>query len=592
MSDFIYSRKAVAHGTLSKEIQKIYHKDKVPVNEYHGIWGSLAVSHNLYKGFRPYETREHIFIVIGGPVLAFRDNQFLTKGDEVEGSKAIYNNWIANDIHWDEDLSGPFAILIINKSTAEIICVSDLMSFIPVYLYQNKDNFMLSTHTDVLARASKQEDKADLISKVDFILHGVVTYPYTCYANLRQLAPATMHTFSNTKSDPVYSAYWIPEEKNLYKSIDKAAGEARYGLQTYVNAVVEGMSHIAQFITGGEDSRTISGLLPRRCKRDAFVFLEAMNLEGKIAKKAAEAYGANFNISIRTKIHYLEILPACSDLVGSGSEYRHVHAYGFHETCNLNNYPAIFGGLFSDALLKGSRIEKSRNYGFLPQIKNAGYSPVEPYTYKYKIFSTTVMDEVTERRQAYLSYIKTLRPESAEEWFQLWPSSMNKCIPNIHGNRRLFRSYEPFLAKEVVKTSAGVPQKWKLNRRLFHKVTKPFHISTKWLFHSDGRLPYFPWYVNNIVSFPTKVFRKIRETTGLAKSYDGAWYDWEIILASKEWENTISKYSGGIKEIESLLEDKNVLRILQERHLDGGQKANLVQDLHINQMNRNILYLS
>lgn len=584
MSDFIYSRKVVAGAQLKMEIQKIYPQEEAVVNEYNGDWGTLAISRNLYNGFQPYETTEHIFVVLGGPVLNFQDNGFLTEDNEVEGAQAIYNYWRSGKISWDEDLSGPFIILIIDKNTAELTFISDLMSFIPVFIYQNSSNFMLSTHIDALARATDQQDKIDLVSQVDFILHGVVTYPFTSYTNLRQLAPATVHTFSNNESDPIYTSYWLPEERNSYKSIDKAAGEVRNGLLSYVNAVVKRMTHIAQFISGGEDSRTVSGLLPKECKRDAFVFLETMNREGKIAKKAAEAYGANFNIATRSPIHYLEILPACSDLVGSGSEYRHVHAYGFHKSCRLNKYPAVFGGLYSDALLKGSRIRKSRNYGIFPQVKDGSYSPAIPC--KHKIFSPGVMAELTRRRQAHLSYLKTFRQESAEEWFELWPSSMNKCIPNIHGNRRLFRSYEPFLTKEVVKVSASVPQKWKLDRRLFQKVTKPFHKPTKWLFHGHGHLPYFPWYINNLISLPTKVFRKIQKRTGFKKTLEGPWYDWQIILASEEWDNLVSKYGENIKAFEPLLEGKDLKEILKNGCLDGGQQVNFLQGLYaIKQMN-------
>jgi hypothetical protein len=161
---------------------------------------------------------------------------------------------------------------------------------------------------------------------------------------------------------------------------------------------------------------------------------------------------------------------------------------------------------------------------------------------------------------------------------------MNKNIPNIHGNRRLFRSYEPFIAKDVVKISASVPQKWKLNRRLFHKATKPFLKPTKCLLHSDGRLPYFPWYINNFVSFPTKLFRKIRETTGLAKSNQGPWYDWKVVLESEEWKNTVIKYTEGMNEIESILEERDVKKLFKNRNLDEDRQVNLIQELYLNHM--------
>ena len=92
----------------------------------------------------------------------------------------------------------------------------------------------------------------------------------------------------------------------------------------------------------GEDSRLISALLPKDIQRDAFIFLDGMNREGKIAEKAAVAYGAEFNLATRSKTFYLDILPECTDLVGSGSQYAHVHTYKFHKSCQLDEYPAVF----------------------------------------------------------------------------------------------------------------------------------------------------------------------------------------------------------------------------------------------------------
>lgn len=51
MSDFIYSRNNVIQGKLTKEIQSIYKQNPPSVKEYHGKWGSFAISYNLYQGF-------------------------------------------------------------------------------------------------------------------------------------------------------------------------------------------------------------------------------------------------------------------------------------------------------------------------------------------------------------------------------------------------------------------------------------------------------------------------------------------------------------------------------------------------------------
>ena len=443
MSDFLYTNKRMTTGFLTDKIKKIYHEDYPKVQEFHGNWGSIAISENLYNGFQPYETERYIFAVIGGPVLFFQDNYFLKMNDSNIGTKAIFDRWKANNINWDEDLSGPFAIIIINKVSSKVSFVTDLMSFIPIYIYQDISNFMLSTHVDVLAEASNQNEDFDIISCADYVLNGIITYPYTLYKKINQVRPGTIHYISQESNQLESKSYWLPQEKDEYSSISEAATDLKQGMLNFTNRVTSEVSKIAQFISGGEDSRVLSALL-NEYPRSAYVFLDQMNREGRMAKEAAQIYNANFNIATRSKTHYIDILPDCSDLLGSGSQYHHAHTFDFHKRCKLDQYYAVFGGLFSDALLKGARIKKLRISNKLPligDIKDNSYSP-ENYE-ENPIFTKSILKEVSNRRRAHLNELKIYRPDSAEEWFELWPSSMNMNIPNIHANRRLFRSYEP-----------------------------------------------------------------------------------------------------------------------------------------------------
>jgi asparagine synthetase B (glutamine-hydrolysing) len=545
MSDFIFSNQPIQEGKLAKNLASIYHENSPKIHEYHGMWGSLAVSENLYYGYQPYESNEHICVVLGGPLLYFSDVSFIKeKSDRTSGTKAIYKRWLSGEMNWDEDLSGPFAICIINKQSHEALFVTDLMSFIPLYQYKDIDNVVISSHSDALAKSTNQVNKIDIVSRIDFILHGVITYPYTVYKNIQQMAPASEHHFISNKNEIVQKSYWQPIEKPYPHSISQAAKDLRKAITTDINKVISQTKNIAQFISGGEDSRTISSLLSSIPNRDAFIFLDQMNREGKVAEKAAKAYGAKFRLSTRDRLHYLNIIPDCSDLIGEGAQYFHAHTFGFHKKCNLEQYDAVFGGLFSDALLKGARIKKVRGstrFPFIPQIKNTMYSPAK--LIKNDLIKEAILGELNYRRKAHYEYVKSIRPTTAEEWFELWPSSMNMNIPNLHANRRLFRSYEPFMSKEIVKISAIVPQKWKMNRRLFHKFAKPYLKQTKWLLHSEGKLPYASWYINVPILFFFWVGQEIGKKIGLIKGNQGPWASWDTLLNSKEWLELLQKYS-------------------------------------------------
>jgi len=579
MSDFIFSTDNIEQNKITKKIQSIYHIGQPTVKEFHSDWGSLGVSQNLYHGFDPYENGQFIIVVIGGPILTFRDNSFLNDIYSYEGTKAIFERWQAGEMEWDMDLSGPFTVLIVNKQTSEVTCITDLMSLIPVYSYVSTNNIVLSTHVDALAEITNNNSDLDEVSIVDFILHGIVTYPHTTFTKIFQVAPATEHCILKDSIKLDSTGYWLPTEESKYKSVKEASCDLRDSIQSYIDKITCETTNIAQFISGGEDSRMLSGLLSNY-PRDAYIFLDQMNREGNIAEKVAKKYGATFKLATRNRLHYLDILPSCSDLVGSGSQYHNAHTYGFHNTCNLHSYTAVFGGLFSDALLKGSRVKKVRGSGkipFIPEIKKKGYSVGNQLT--STVFTTSVLYELTNRRRSHLNYMNKIRGESAEEWFHLWPSSMNANIANVHANRRLFRSYEPFMSRDVVKISTSVPQKWKLNRKLFHPTAKPFLKPSKWLFHGDGWLPYFPWYINNSVRFSTWLYRQIARKVGLIKGNQGPWSEWTTLIHSTEWKKTI-KNSQGFNKASAAFKGKSLTEILDDNLLSTHQYINLTQALY------------
>jgi asparagine synthetase B (glutamine-hydrolysing) len=581
MSDFIYSKKQIKKGKLTKAIQSIYGQDGTDICEYHGAWGSLAVSKNLYNGFESYETENHITVVIGGPLLKFSDNHFIGKPNASnEGTKAVYERWLNKSIKWDEDLDGPYAVLIIDKKEGKSLAVTDLLSFIPLFTCENDENIFLSTHVDALAIASNQTE-VDKVSIVDFILHGTITYPYTMYKKIHQIQPASVHWVKNDTNKVLSETYWLPKEEIKYKSIDKAAKDLQKAITTYTNTILANTTNIAQFISGGEDSRTLSALLSSVPNHDAYIFLDQMNREGTVAQKTAKIYGINFKLFTRDKLHYLTVLPACTNLVGSGSEYIHAHTYGFHEKCNLHQYDAVFGGLFADALLKGARIRKirgSKRFPFIPQIKDKFYAPSNMI--KNSAFKSDILKQLNQRRNDHYQFIKTLRNESAVEWFEMWPSTMNLNVPNIHANRRLFRSYEPFMANDIIKISAAVPQKWKMNRRLFNKFAKPYLKPSKWLMHSEGRLPYFPWYINCFIQFGFWAHQEIKKKLGLIKGNQGPWAEWSSLMNTNEWQNAIENYSTGIKFFSDAVTNDDIKAFYNNKDFNYLQRINILQILY------------
>src|SRR5699024_6752170 len=224
-------------------------------------------------GFDPYETIKYLVVVIGGPLLTFKENDFVKDKESNAGTRAIFERWQSGNLIWHKDLDGPFSILIINKEVPEIICVTDIKSFIPIFKYRKKNQYTISSHVDMVTIVSNPKADFDEVSLADFILHGTVTYPYTTFKDVYQIQPASEHRYSHIDNKVRVKSYWEPYETNEYSDNNKTAKYLRDSLSTYIELITSQTTKIAQFISGGEDSRTLSGLLNNN-RRDAYIYLD------------------------------------------------------------------------------------------------------------------------------------------------------------------------------------------------------------------------------------------------------------------------------------------------------------------------------
>lgn len=351
------------------------------------------------------------------------------------------------------------------------------------------------------------------------------------------MRPATEHVFGFKDGKIVYENlpdyYWLPYEKINFTSIEDAAEALREGIKRHVDTITKSMVKSAQFISGGEDSRVTLGLMPKHLQIDGYIFLDNNNREGRIAKKVANAHGANLEIGFRKPFHYIRIAEEANALIGTGHQYLHCHTLSFDKIFDLKEYPSVFGGYLSDSLLKGAYARKTRfinKIKILPERWLKGEKQSDPV--KSDLFEQGVLTDLHNRRTQHVNRVRSIRPETVHEWFVLWPASMRKTIPNHYCNRRLFPSYEPFMSHEVIQISAAIPTVWKLNRKLFYKAFKPCFVNTKWIGHANGGLPYFGFLVNGTLQTIVKSIRKLR---GEKENTEGPWPEFNDLVKSDKF---------------------------------------------------------
>lgn len=593
MSDFVYSSVQKQSGELSAVISGIYAENPPVVKEFHGEWGSLAVSQNMYPNFQVMEDESSVFCILGGPVILYQDNTFLGGNDPSRGTELIRERFMAGTLRFGEDLSGPFIIVSLNKSESTLTVVTDIMMFLPVYMHEDSGAVMLASHVDVLAIASGQVNNLDEASLVDFVLNDVITYPFTAYAALRQCSPATVLCFKVQNGKAIgseASQYWRPDEVISYGCLNDAARALRDSVSDYVCRVTSGLDRVAQFLSGGEDSRAIAGLLPTHLKRDGFVFVETRNREARISERVAQVYGVNLHVHMRAVTHYADVLPDASRLIGMGHQYCHAHSMGIHAQCGLENYSAVFGGFLSDSFIKGYYTRKIREISrmhFLPQFFIKGETRTREVI--NPAFNPELTRIVTERRREHFANVYEMRKRSAHEWFTLWPATMRATVPNIYVNRRLFRGYEPFMGSGVVRISAGVPSEWKLNRRLFNRAMRPFLRKSRFIVHGDGWFPYYPWWMNIIPRQIISWSKKIGRRTGQIKGNQASWTDWKRLVNSEKWMRMYDSNKENVDLFRNCFARKDQNQEIEYRKLSIDQKMNFLQILvSVDQLSRRV----
>lgn len=554
MSDFLFYRPSGGQSqaelsaksvSLNQTLAKLPPDNNTKVYNYFGSWGALSIREGLYNGFSPYEDEHYIALVIGGPVLTFAENSFLADEPSSQGTQLVYSRWLSGELRPDKDLDGPFALVVVNKTSAAVHCYTDLMLFLPIFSRATDTELVIGSHVDAVASVC-QTTALDQASVADFILHGAITYPFTVYKDIFQLAPASESVFSGACSVEV-NHYWSPSQQGTSTSLGEQAEALLKSVEAYIASVTKYSANIAQFISAGEDSRVLAGLLSKthlangQAGHDAYIFTDAMNKEAAIAKKAADLYGLNFKPVMRNPMHYFKILDTASQLTGSQFQYHHSHSFQVMSNKALAGYQAVFGGFSADVMLKAQYTRKSKRreqLRFLPQKAESGEGHSQAI--KAAHFSAEIRHEINARRIQHLQRVQDIKPDAVHEWFAIWPATMRKALPNLMANRRLFRSYEPFVSNAVVQVAANLPVAWRLNRRIFHKAFKPALYTSRFLKHSDGRFPYLPWWLN-IPGYTMESYRKAwRRRFNKNAPTEGPWCNWHLLKQSQEWRQQYS----------------------------------------------------
>jgi hypothetical protein len=507
---------------------------------FFGNWGTLVTIGRAYPGFCPVETDKYIIIVLGGP-LPRKDFSVATGEKPDDGTWWILDQWKKRkDLVWDEDLVGYFLVVGVDKEKGCIELVTDINSFVPYYEYQPvkesiKKGLSLGSHADALALAAEQDNCIDSVSVVDFLTFNSVTFPYTMYQNIKQASPASINYYL-PNGQKNRAQYWVPFEKPVNMTFKQTAQELREFVKTNVERICFKQKKVGILISGGEDSRIVTSLIPKSVSIQAKTFVDSINQEAKLAEKVCKKLGIHWDPLIRTSTHYLDYAESSIRMSESHNFFLHAHANGFKSVIPSNL--RYFGALGSDYLYKGSMVYGLEKAGIMLIVNHNQWHDSTKNS-SFDLFPE-LKSQVFDRREKRIEEIKKIRPKTWAEWCSLYPATMPSDFTFLFINRRLFISYEPFCDAKVFKLSSQIPQFWKINRRFFHIAMKPIFRKTWFLPHSNGFFPYFGIKVNAPLlvyqAIKSKILTRLYQVRVLSRPKNqGPWPIWDDVVASLDF---------------------------------------------------------
>lgn len=510
MSDFLFAARRRPPGELRDVLARYLGPVSAEIVERHGEWGSLAVARAPHDGDPLVEDARSLTVLAGIPIarIAPHPAGLAASGPRRRAVHDLLANGPAQA--WDERLDSGFAALRVDFQGGGMV-VTDIASFVPVF-FADDGGLVIGTHADAVARASGRHRDIDEVSAADILLNLSCTFPHTLFRGVTQFPPATARGFGDAWHDA--HTYWRPTEANPYATRAQAAAALREGMRQNLREACGDLPVAAILLSGGEDARAVLGAMPPGPEVRVFVYADWENREVRVARAAARAYGVELTFGARRPDHYLRGMEDVAALLGSGNLFMDVHGYGFHESLGLRGLPIVLGGLSSDSFLKGE------HSGALPVPDAPEMRP-------------EVVRAVAERRAAYRAALAEIRPETAGEWERLYPFTQRKHSANFHGNRRLFRSHEPYHSVALVKLAAAAPLRWKRGRGLFHEAVRPLLARSWYVPHARWRFPYFGRAANLPLTVGLRVARGVRAVAaGELRARQGPWPKWRTVVAS------------------------------------------------------------
>ena len=251
------------------------------------------------------------------------------------------------------NLSGSFAITVIDYQTKQVYTATDRIGSRPLWYAKSKDHLWISSHSVAIAQ-SRPRNEYRPGGIASFLLYGTQVEPSKCiFQGIDKVKEGTITELFINFEPKVHSYYRYkhhPEIRTKKEWITIAANR----LVNAAGNIVEKEQKIGLFLSGGVDSRLVLSALIEAGIQPVLVTLsDSHNIETKIAQKVTRYFALPHEVIFRDQEWYLRSLP--NAVYESNGVYDWTHAH-FREACHqmYKNYgvDTYLLGDFSEAFSK------------------------------------------------------------------------------------------------------------------------------------------------------------------------------------------------------------------------------------------------
>jgi hypothetical protein len=407
------------------------------------------------------------------------ENASNIKGEGGTACKAIFEMYRRGGIPLLKKLNGNFVALICDDNARRFYLITDRCGMFPCYSSGlNENDFIISSHPDLLAKALNNSCEWDMTSLAEFLATGKVSFPHTYYKNIKALDYGSIHIIDLQTNDATYNSkikyfdfdYQIDHQLTEWELAEELASSFRKAInrRTLSRFGITGIS-----LSAGLDSRSFLCAANSKENIISFCFFDEENLEYQIAQKIADTAGVKLYKLKRQFDHYGNHADLGTTISGGMGDFGSNHYLGFRNEFKKLRIENIIAGFYCDYLFKSLVLNKKRN--LLSRREKYSEFQYDNYMRTY-LFDTPYSDQVKERIDAmFPDHIKKDESELGRlkiEQRRLFPLHSEPDNQETLVPQRVLGWFLPIVDNDIIDTYLRIPPKYKLNVSMYSKMVQ------------------------------------------------------------------------------------------------------------------------